>query len=222
LTQTAYPLIVIDNFFEDPDAVVDIANNTEFFAGEVGNYPGQRSKPIQEVDPRLFQWIGKRVYTIFQTQEPEYWELQITFQKIKSFAPDDQYNPFNGGWIHTDSKPWFGGVIYLDKNPEPDTGTSIYKLKRGYTYQYREELHVKQDFYLGKDIDTEEYNQCFKDMTDMYEETVKVHNVYNRLILFDGNAHHGAQTYGTKERLTMNFFGTEMQGPKPPLLRGEC
>lgn len=221
MTHTAYPLVVIDNFFEDPDAIVDIANSTEYYKEERGNYPGMTSKPLQDVDPRLFSWVGSRLYTIFQTQEPEYWELQLSFRKINSFTPEDQYNPLNCGWIHTDSKPWFGGVVYLNKNPEPDTGTSIYKAKKGFATQYVNELHLKEQHYSGKNIDIDKYNQCFKNITDQYEETVKVQNVYNRLVMFDGNTHHGAQTYGTKERLTMNFFGTKMQGPKPPLVRGE-
>tara|TARA_R100001510_G_C7638174_1_gene196012 strand:- start:70 stop:735 length:666 start_codon:yes stop_codon:yes gene_type:complete len=216
-----YPLVVIDDFLEEPDEILNIANNTEFFDGEVGNYPGQRSKPLQEIDERLFQYIGRKIFTIFQNHEPDFWELRITFQKVKSFSPDDQYDPVNLGWIHTDNKPWFGGVIYLDPKPEPDTGTSIYRLKRGYTFHYQHELKTKEALYRGEEVDLDKYNEYHRITNDQYEETIKVHNVYNRLVLFDGCAHHGAQTYGTKERLTLNFFGLEQKGEKPPLLRGE-
>ena len=50
-------------------------------------------------------------------------------------------------------------------------------------------------------------------------ETVSVKNVYNRFVLFNGQTHHGVITFGTKPRLTLNFFGTAMTGHLPPLLR---
>ena len=216
-----YPVTVIDNFFEEPDAIVELADSVEYTQTPTGNYPGKRSKPLQEINERLFMYLGRKIYTIFQVKEPEYWEIKVTFQKIKSFYPQDQYNLLNKGWIHTDNTPYFGGVIYLDKNPEPDTGTSIYKLKKGYTFQFQDELMEKQALYTEKEINIENYNKYLTNIYEMYEETVRVSNVYNRFVLFDGNNHHGAQTYGTKERLTLNFFGTDMQGYKPPLMRGE-
>ena len=215
-----YPLVVIDNFLGEPDAVLDIARNTEFLYNEIGNFPGKRSKPLHELNQRLFQYIGRKIFTIFQNPQPDSWELIINFQKIKSFTPDDQYSLVNRGCIHTDKKSWFGGVIYLDPEPEPDTGTSIYRLKKGYTFYHQHELQLKEALYRGEEIDVDKYNEYYKEINDLYEETVKVSNVYNRLVLFDGCAHHAAQTYGTKERLTLAFFGVDLKGEKPPLLRG--
>ena len=51
------------------------------------------------------------------------------------------------------------------------------------------------------------------------EETVKVKNVYNRLVLFNSTSLHAVQTYGTKERLTMAFFNNYIQNTLPPLYR---
>ena len=41
---------------------------------------------------------------------------------------------------------------------------------------------------------------------DQFEETIKIKNLYNRLVLFNNNTLHAVQTYGTKERLTIPFF----------------
>ena len=58
-------------------------------------------------------------------------------------------------------------------------------------------------------------------MNDQYEETVRINNVYNRLVIFNNLTHHGVQTFGTKPRLTLNFFGTEQIGKLPPLVRAK-
>ena len=145
--------------------------------------------------------------------------MQAHFQKIQPFT-DDKWDKKNRGWIHQDIDTWFGGIVYLTKDPEPDTGTSIYKAKNGYTLQYRDEIGLKEKLYLGDQIDTELYDEVWDRVHDQYVETVKVENVYNRFVMFNGLTHHGVKTFGTKERLTLNFFGVNFQNDKlPPLLR---
>ena len=56
-------------------------------------------------------------------------------------------------------------------------------------------------------------------MRDQFEESVSVANVYNRFVLFNNGTHHGVQTFGSKPRLTLNFFGMGQTGKLPPLLR---
>ena len=73
--------------------------------------------------------------------------------------------------------------------------------------------------YRSEKIDDEEYNRAFDAMNDQYTETVTIENVYNRFVLFSGKTHHGVRTFGTKPRLTFNFFGMAMTGHLPPLLR---
>ena len=51
---------------------------------------------------------------------------------------EDKYDNKNRGWIHQDIDTWFGGIVYLTKNPEPDTGTSVYKVKKGFSFQLQE------------------------------------------------------------------------------------
>ena len=52
-----------------------------------------------------------------------------------------------------------------------------------------------------------------------YNRIINVENVYNRFVLFNNKTHHGVKTFGTKERLTLNFFGMGQYGKLPPLLR---
>ena len=213
-----YPITIIDDFFEDPDAIVEIANNLKYYPPDIGNWPGVRTKGLHLEDNRLFTYVGEKIHLLFHDTVPDVWELQLHFQKIKPFHKE-KYHKKNRGWIHQDIDTLFGGIVYLNKDTEPDTGTSVYKAKYGYSLQFKEELQVKEKTYLGDTIPDEDYEKAFDASHDQYIETVKVENVYNRFVLFNNKTHHGVKTFGTKERLTLNFFGMAMAGKVPPLLK---
>ena len=167
---------------------------------------------------RFFQYFGEKIHHLFHDVMPDYWELEAHFQKIEPFS-EDKWDKRNQGWIHQDINRWFGGIVYLTKDPEPDTGTSVYHVKKGYSYQTQQEMGMKEKLYKGEEIDIDEYNNAWDKMREQYVETVSVKNVYNRFVLFGGKSHHGVITFGTKERTTLNFFGSAITGHLPPLLR---
>ena len=80
-------------------------------------------------------------------------------------------------------------------------------------------LQIKEKFYQGQDISDDVYEEAYKAVHEKYEESIKVNNVYNRMILFDGNTHHAAQTYGSSDRLTINFFIHNIMGAAQPYIR---
>ena len=213
-----YPITIVDNFFEDPDEVVKLSKDIKWYKPDIGNWPGERTTQLHHELPRFFNYFGERIHWLFHDQTPEYWNLQAHFQRIKPFG-DDQWDKRNQGWIHQDIDTWFAGIVYLNPDPSPNSGTSIYSTKQGYSLQYKEEMGMKEKLYLGKDFNMDEYNKAFDSMREQYVETCSVENVYNRFVLFSGQTHHGVKTFGTKERLTLNFFGMEMTGKKPPLVR---
>ena len=113
----------------------------------------------------------------------------------------------------------FGGIIYLNKNPEKDTGTSIYSQKKGWSSQIYSALSVKERFYTGQEVSDEEYEQAWHLVNSQYEETMEVKNVYNRMMLFNCNTFHGVKTFGkNQDRLTISFFCREAAA-QPPLFR---
>ena len=213
-----YPITIIDDFFEDPDAIVKMANELKYYPPDTGNWPGMRTKQLHVVEDRFFQYFGEKIMLLFHDNTPEYWKLQSHFQKILPFH-EDQYDKLNRGWIHQDLDTYFGGIVYLTKDPEPDTGTSIYKTTTGFAMQYASELKLKERKYRGEEVDREEYCKAYDAAHAQYKESVKIENVYNRFVMFNNKTHHGVQTFGTKERLTLNFFGMEVTGKKPPLVR---
>ena len=213
-----YPITIVDDFFEDPDAIVKMANELKYYPPDTGNWPGMRTKQLHVVEDRFFQYFGEKIMLLFHDGSPEYWNMQTHFQKIKPFH-ENQYDTFNRGWVHQDLDTYFGGIVYLTKDPEPDTGTSIFKTTTGFAMQYGHELKFKERKYKGEEVDRQEYCQAYDAAHQQYKESVRIENVYNRFVMFNNHTHHGVQTFGTKERLTLNFFGMEVTGKKPPLVR---
>ena len=54
----------------------------------------------------------------------------------------------------------------------------------------------------------------------MFEETVRVNNVYNRLVMYEGTLFHGANKFfGEEDRLIQLFYVNSMQAPSFPIQR---
>ena len=58
----SFPAVIIDDFFEDPDAIVEIASSLTYKPQEEGVWPGVRSNLLSNIDdkPNIF-WTGKKV-----------------------------------------------------------------------------------------------------------------------------------------------------------------
>ena len=202
----SYPLIIKDNFFSDPDAIVNIINHVDYSLSS-NNYPGVRTKSLDEINPKLYEHIFQKIFLLLHDQLPLRFEsnLKVGFHKIKPFVEGDKWDKKNRGWVHKDGC-LFGGVIYLDKNPDKDAGTSIYKSKDGFDVQSQENIDAKELFYSGQLIDDGHYYNAYDRVRNQYEETLKIPNVYNRLVLIPNDQPHAMTTIGDKERNTLVFF----------------
>ena len=124
-----YPNLIVDNFFEQPDKIIDCSLNLEYGISDDGSWPGVRSNFLHLINERLFEYISKKITYIFYDSYPSY-NYSINFQKVNPFS-DNQYDKKNCGWVHSDESN-FGGVIFLTKNPDEDTGLNIINLKNGF------------------------------------------------------------------------------------------
>tara|TARA_B100000287_G_C20382347_1_gene682146 strand:- start:86 stop:724 length:639 start_codon:yes stop_codon:yes gene_type:complete len=209
-----FPTLIIDNFFDDPDKVVEYANTLEFSSAELGEWPGKRSDEMWMINPELFLYVCNKIYKTFYPDGVEQGFIKMKFQYIEPYEFD------NEGWIHQDNTQ-FGGIIYLTKESEMGTGTSLYKPVRGYFDYPVEAGKNKCNYYLGKEFDKDEYKKTKKELNDSFQETLRVESIYNRLFMFGGNVWHGVPSFGTKPRLTMVFFSQGILDKAPePLLRG--
>lgn len=204
---TLFPITVVDNFLEDPDSLADYAEGLDF-TYRSKDYPGLRSDYIHNISPDLYHYISNKILSIFYQKDPVY-QIVMQFQKINPFS-EDKWNAKNRGWIHQDKAALFGGILYLTKNPDPDAGTSIYSKKSEYSLFSKQDnlLKAKEKLYghEKKEIDEDSFEKIYSVYHDRFEETLRVKNIFNRLLLFDGQQYHGVRTYGDRERLTIAFF----------------
>ena len=211
----SYPLIIKDDFFSDPDSIVKIIKEEVNYSVSEPQYPGVRSKLLNEINLKLYVYITQKIFLLFHDRLPNF-DMNVTFQKIQPLVEGDKWDKKNLGWIHNDGC-LFGGVIYLDKNPDKDAGTSIYKSKDGFDVPstYESQL-LKEKHFAGGQIYDEEYNKAYDDTRNQYEETLRIPNLYNRLVLIPGDKPHGVTTFGDKERNTIVFFCYSLMGVSLP------
>ena len=214
------PTLIIDDFFSDPDKILEFEKTIKYDHSTDGRWPGVRTAPLVSVDPEFNSYFCERLLRNFYTDlnQTEF-EMHVGFQKINPMH-EDQYHIKNRGWIHYDLSSHFGGIVYLNKNPEKDTGTNLYKETTGYYYARPECLEVKERFYRGESVSDDEYAQAFNALHESFELSVKVEPVYNRLLCFNNTVAHGVETYGKSQtRLTLAFFGRVAGQVNPPLYR---
>lgn len=202
---TRFPTICMDNFYNNPDAVREWALKQEFLDSP-GNYPGKRTKELWEIDPKFFDIFGNKIFSLLYPNQNVRWRIQTTFWKVTT-QDSDPLCPKNMGWIHTDNCI-FAGVIYLTPNFDRKLGTTIYKQVKF------DEININHksmhSFYRDR-IDNEFDDNIIKN-NSMYEETITVENIYNRMICFDGQIPHSPSGYYMKDsiRLSQVFFVSEL------------
>lgn len=225
MSNKLFPVCVIDDFYTNPYDVRELALSQKFHSNVDGRWPGARTDQIKIFNKDLFYYFCDRIMGVFYDVDTiQSFKVDTYFQKIKPFH-SEKTNKNNRGFIHQDHT-LFGGVIYLDPDPEERTGTSIYTYKD--RWWRKNDLDIKANSfkfkkYNGGDLTDDEIDIWDKSR-DQYYESVRVENVFNRCIMFDGNSHHGVPYFGTMERLTQVFFVENInfgsgKHPKYPLIR---
>ena len=201
-----FPVTVIDNFFNYPDKVRELALSCEYGSSPSGDWPGLRSPKLHLVDKEFFDKFCLKVLSIFYDTNfhSVNFNIDAYFQKITSLDNNPKSYK-NKGWIHHDEKV-LGGIIYLTPIIDYKCGTSIFHTNEKFDFNTLAKYSIeKQNFYTHKNENN--YNKAFKRCLEMFDETVNVSNVYNRLILLDGKSWHAAQNlFVDNDRLTLVFF----------------
>jgi len=193
----------VDNFFDDPDAVVKKSKECKYKVNNVS--AGSRSNPLHEVDYEFFNWVNGKIASIFYPNFSDAlsYEAATHFDKVKKFDHND--------WVHSDANTKFAAIIFLNK--EGTAGTSIYK-KKGFHHDIiKKTAKDKYDvFEKGDKMTKKELNQIKKKKewnNNHFEKTFHFEGLYNRLIVFDANCFHSFNTMTkdqTNERLTLISF----------------
>jgi|TARA_B110000483_G_scaffold222797_1_gene280070 hypothetical protein len=203
------PITIIDNFFDNPDQVRNIALSSDYERQDDSTFPGYRTKMIAEIDKTIYRTVMEKVLGLFWDLTRD--ELEVKFKTHFQFIPR-QYG--NGGWAHFDKSTTFAGVVYMTPDAPKDCGTSIC---RPVTDTPIYNFDIRNNFYQGKDTNYNDYCAAKDSHNSQFDHTLSVDNVFNRMVLYDGNDGHRENGYfGTTlydSRMTVVFFVELKLGP---------
>lgn len=125
-----YPTIVVENFFKNPDEIVEYSKKLNFINSKDWhtkvNWIGSRTESLHIKNKILFNFIVEKFLSIYYGNELnnlKYFNSYVYFHKI-TLKDFENYSKKNT--IHKD-KCKLAAVIYLNKNIyNEETGTSIY------------------------------------------------------------------------------------------------
>lgn len=181
-------VMVVDNFYKDPDAIREYAMNNLTFSPS-GYHKGERSQErfiLNGTKERFEQIIGRK---ITNWEHPEY--ANGRFQ----FCVDGDPIVY-----HVDNQT-FAAVVFLSPNAPLEAGTATYRSKITGATRFEE-------------FDTPEFVTTFKGYGDeisfydgsSFEVVDRVGNVYNRLVIWDAKTIHAATKYYGSNIQNSRFF----------------
>lgn len=199
-----YPHTIVENFYDDPDAIRKFALAQEYkFLKDRPDmpyvYPGSRTADLFDLDKALHEKICKKLVSIFHINEHDFmrWAISTSFQSVTA--------EYGQGVLHQDEDTIFAAVLFLTPNAPLDAGTSLFKPNNSFNEKkYAQALAQNDDrFKEGKiKMDTGYHS--------MFDEVVRINNVYNTLVLYEGSNYHAANHFFGKtlkdSRLTQVFF----------------
>lgn len=207
-----YPVTIVENFYENPDAIRTFALSQKYkFRHQIKNvnyvFPGARTKDLSVINKPLFENISKKIFSLFHNPEYDFLQMEIitSFQYVGA--------EYGDGIIHTDSNTIFAAVLYLTPEAPLNSGTSLFKPNATFNQNQYEQALKDNDkrFDQGKLVMDTSYHT-------MFDEIVRINNVYNTLILYEGRHYHAANKFFGENvknaRLAQVFFVRKIDAQK--------
>ena len=182
-------IIVVDNFYADPDMVRNYAMYSLQYQPS-GYHKGQRSQSkyiLEGTKERLEQIMGRKIVN---------WNHPNYANGVFQFCTADQPIVY-----HVDPQT-YAAMVFLTPNAPVETGTAFYKSKvTGATiFDGTHDLEEFQKTFKGLSNDANFYDST------QYELMDEVANVYNRLVLFNAKRIHAATKYFGDSIENSRFF----------------
>ena len=215
-----FPPLFVDNFFDDPSAIVKYGKSLPKEIG--GKSPGRRTKQLWAIDDVLHTTIIKKALSSYY--DLDYVSLtwqksDMSFHEIPRFS-EDKNDIINKGWIHQDGSvdvpTDVAGLIYLTPDIDPDSGTSLWSLKKpdvkikiqaNSFYDPNDQRWHNED---GTGSNGDVYRKLYLEQQESLVEKLRFQNIFNRMIIYDPMEWHAANSYyhedGKDPRLTLAFF----------------
>jgi hypothetical protein len=129
--------IEIPNVFDNPDEIVNLAKREMYVLKEAHyhnvnhttHYNGVRSKGLEDIDKDKFYGMMDEIFSkcmkhrfINDMNKVKFiygWEASGYFHIMR------EQDKYNDQWMHKDDLALLAGVVYLNPNPKPNTGTIV-------------------------------------------------------------------------------------------------
>lgn len=173
-------VLIVDNFYKEPDQIVAQANEMEFEA-DLRYYKGLRSKP------HLLPYVKEEFERLLGVQITDWLRQPMNGVFQRTVGTDPLV-------YHADSQN-YAAAVYLTQDAD-EFGTSFWKsAETGHRKPTKDTATNEVIFGNGNILNPEAWK-----LVD------KVGGVYNRLVIWDAQMIHSASMYGEKERLVQLFF----------------
>lgn len=208
-----FPVTVVDHFYPNPDEVRQFALQQEYTV-QSSSYPGIRTQLLHTINQQFTEQFCNKLFSLFFDLPNTYlqWQVQTSFHKITPYTNQQA----NTGLIHKDHNCLFAGVVYLNPNPDINSGTSLCQPNNNLPIDY----YTTQQEWDGKlfTYDDDYIANVITQHTNYFDTTVDIKNVYNRLVLYDGDYWHKITNYSMNNdtRLNQVFFVYDLQSSSPP------
>jgi hypothetical protein len=172
--------VVIDDFYEDPDAVREFALGLEYFPS--GNHKGKRT------NTRLIFDGTKEAIEIAMNRKIKYDGWNYGYNGVFQYCVAEDPLVY-----HCDSQT-YAAVVFLTPDAPPEAGTSFYRSKKNGLWKSPTDKDIER---TGKDENTlvmEMFNNSFYDST-RWDKVDTIGNRYNRLAIWDAQLVHAANAY---------------------------
>ena len=199
-------LVVVDNFYDDPDAIRNLAASLDFRRFEGVTYPGAEARCSEldwsVVQKRLARYVLEPV-DVLGPKQPAFPQGLFRLALL-----EDEANRPDG--VHQDIQSW-SGVIYLSLPQHCRGGVAFYRHRETGAYQATpewEDAVFGARLISGLEQDTAYMRSYFQDMTH-WEEVQRVEMRFNRAVLLMAQCFHASMgLFGTTAedgRLTQHF-----------------
>ena len=199
-----WPTIIVDNFFDEPDKIIEYSKTLKFEPDPDGKWPGVRTGLMGNIDNKFFNYINYKIVRLIYPMNhlQMNWKSNQYFQKING-------NVFkNEGWIHSDSPAEFTAIIYLSKHKH--CGTSLYDKKQ----LFNASINNKEKEKMYKSLNLKDELKYLKQNNDLFEKNLTINSKFNRLVIFDSNQYHAADRFkddiNKEDRFTLITFFYEL------------
>ena len=194
-----FPTTVIDDFFQEPLMWRNLALQQEYKPAFNTTFPGQRSKPLAEIDEDIFGTFCERLLNFLPMYNGFY------YCNASFFSVDET---FIKGWVHDDDPDTtLTGIVYLNPDPPLNSGTTMYDDRFAEEYSEYHKI-IQKDCLQSTPEERQNFSKHRDKQRSCFTPSINVDNVFNRCVMFDPKTWHSAD----------NFFGTTLDDSRLTLV----